>query len=108
MELALELQTPTGWVPVRALVDSGAHISTIDPLFAKEHNLDLTLEPPSKATAIDGREVHVYGAGDLPIRMADCHERIIEQIHRFKSVSSPGVDLLLGMDWMEVVNPQID
>ena len=71
----MEIQTPTGWTPVVALVDSGAEVSTINPLFAKEHGLDLTAEPPSKATAVDGREIHVYGAGTVPIRMADCNEQ---------------------------------
>ena len=67
MEIQVEIQTPTGWTPVVALVDSGAEVSTINPLFAKEHRLDLTAEPPSKATAVNGREIHVYGAGTLPI-----------------------------------------
>ena len=74
MEINMEVQTPTGWTPVLALVDSGAEMSTINPLFAKEHGLDMTEEPPSKATAVDGREVHVYGAAKLSIRMADCNK----------------------------------
>ena len=108
MEIQVEIQTPTGWTPVVALVDSGAEVSTINPLFAKEHGLDLTAEPPSKATAVDSREIHVYGAGTVPIRMADCNEQGAQQLQRFCSVSSPGTDVLLGMDWMEAVNPQIN
>ena len=50
-------------------------MSTINPLFAKEHGLDMTEEPPSKATAVDGREVHVYGAAKLSIRMADYNKQ---------------------------------
>jgi len=56
-----------GWTPILALVDSRAEVSTINPLFAKEHGLDLTGEPPSKATTVDGREIYVYGASVLPI-----------------------------------------
>ena len=76
----MEVQTPTGWTPVVALVDSGAEVSTINPLFTKEHGLDLTVEPPSKATAVDGREIHVYGAGTVPIRMADCNGQGAQQL----------------------------
>ena len=76
----MEIQTPTGWTPVVALVDSGAEVSTINPLFAKEHGLDLTAEPPSRATAVDGREIHVYGAGTVPIRMADCNGQGAQQL----------------------------
>ena len=63
----MEIQTPTRWTPVVALVDSRAEVSTINPLFAKEHGLDLTAEPSSKATAVDGREIHVYGASTVLI-----------------------------------------
>ena len=56
-------------------MDLGAEVSTINPLFAKEHRLDLTVEPPSKATAVNGREIHVYGAGAVLIWMADCNEQ---------------------------------
>jgi len=108
MEINMEVQTPTGWTPVLALVDSGAEMSTINPLFAKEHGLDMTEEPPSKATAVDGREVHVYGAAKLSIRMADCNKQEAHQTQRFCSVASPGVDVLLGMDWIGTVNPQIN
>jgi len=69
-----------GWTPVLALVDSRVEVSTIDPLFAKEHGLDLMGEPPSKATAVDGREIHVYGAGVLPIRMANCNKQETRQL----------------------------
>jgi hypothetical protein len=67
MEIKVEIQTSTRWTPVLALVDSGAEVSTINPLFAKEHGLDLTAEPPSKATAVDGREIHVYRASTVLI-----------------------------------------
>ena len=63
----MEIQTPTGWTPVVALVDSGAEVSTINPLIAKEHGLDLTVEPLSRATAVNGHEIHVYRASTILI-----------------------------------------
>jgi hypothetical protein len=101
----MEIQTPTGWVPTQALMDSGSDVSIISPLFAKEHGLELAQESPFKAAAVDGREVHVYGAGVVPVRVTDYHRQVTQQQQRFCSVTLLGVDVLLGMDWISTVNP---
>jgi hypothetical protein len=108
LEIAVEIHTPTGWKPTLALVDTGADVSLISQMFAKECGIDCVEPAPAQAQAIDGASIHIYGGITLALKAEDAHQQESVQSQYFLSVTSPGTDMILGMDWIETVNPQFD
>lgn len=95
-------------VKVKALLDSGASTCFIDRDLVKRHNLPIVPKKyPVAVEVIDGRPLI---SGDVT------HETkpldIILEGHRstivFNIISSPSNPLVLGLSWLEMVNPDID
>ena len=95
-------------VKVKALLDSGASACFIDRDLVKRHNLPIVPKKyPVAVEVIDGRPLI---SGDVT------HETkpldIILEGHRstivFNIISSPSNPLVLGLSWLEMVNPEID
>ena len=57
---------------------------------------------------MDGKEVVIYGAASTQVRAWDHFQRESTVVQTFLSMDTPGVDVILGMDWIVQVNPQID
>ncbi len=95
-------------IRVKALLDSGASACFIDRDFVKRHNLPIVRKKyPVAVEVIDGRPLI---SGDVT------HETkpldIILEGHRstivFNIISSPSNPLVLGLSWLEMINPDID
>jgi hypothetical protein len=95
-------------IKVKALLDSGASACFIDKNLVKRHNLPIVLKKsPVAVEVIDGRPLI---SGDVT------HETkpldIILEGHRstivFNIISSPSNPLVLGLSWLEMINPDID
>ncbi len=93
---------------VKALLDSEAFACFIDKNLVKRHNLPIVLKKsPVAVEVIDGRPLI---SGDV------IHETkpldIILEGHRstivFNIISSPSNLLVLGLSWLEMINPDID
>ena len=108
MEIDVELRVGSTWHQVRALLDSGSDASTIHPLLAKDIGLDCHEKRPPRARGVDGKEVAIYGAATVQIRARDHFQREKAIDQTFLSMDTPGVDVILGMDWIIQVNPQVD
>lgn len=108
MEILIEIQVGERWLSTMASLDTGSDISLVDQAFVKEHNVNCVEQPRTKGHAIDGREVHIYGTGNVFLRCGDSMDdfKIYEQ--KLYAVSTPGISILLGMDWIEEANPIID
>ncbi|KFY19162.1 hypothetical protein V493_08103, partial [Pseudogymnoascus sp. VKM F-4281 (FW-2241)] len=100
MEIEVELRVGSEWRPAKALLDSGSDASTIHPLFAKDVGLVCQDRAPSRARAVDGKEVVVYRAASTQVRAWDHFQRESTVVQTFLSMDTPGVDVILGMDWI--------
>ncbi len=95
-------------IKIKALLDSGASACFIDKNLVKRHNLPIVLKKsPVAVEVIDSRPLI---SGDVT------HETkpldIILEGHRstivFNIISSPSNPLVLGLSWLEMINPDID
>jgi hypothetical protein len=95
-------------IKVKALLDSGASACFIDKNLVKRHNLLIVLKKsPVAVEVIDG----------IPLISGDVtHETkpldIILEGHQstivFNIIKSPSNPLVLGLSWLEMINPNID
>ncbi|KFY83306.1 hypothetical protein V498_08166 [Pseudogymnoascus sp. VKM F-4517 (FW-2822)] len=108
MEIDVELQVGSTWHQVRALLDLGSDASTIHPLLAKDISMDCHEKGPPRARGVDGKEVAIYGAATVQVRARDHFRREKAVDQTFLSMETPSVDVILRMDWIIQVNPQID
>ncbi|PQM43474.1 hypothetical protein VC83_09660 [Pseudogymnoascus destructans] len=108
MEIDIEIKVGPTWHKAKALLDSGSDASTIHPLFAKDKGLECRDKGPPRARAVDGKEIAIYGAATVQIKAWDHFRRETTVDQTFLSMDTPGVDVILGMDWIVQVNPQID
>ncbi len=106
--IPLEIDFHPHSIKVKALLDSGAFACFIDKFFVKRHNLPIVLKKSSVTVeVIDGRPLI---SGDVT------HETkpldIILEGHRstivFNIISSPSNPLVLGLSWLEMINPDIN
>lgn len=97
--------TPTG--VVRVLIDSGASRSFISQIWAKQHLQD-TQGVPHKVEAVDGHEIQSYGSREILLRLADSTGTRTRLKWQCESVDMSRYDMILGYDWLQTVNPDID
>jgi hypothetical protein len=95
-------------IKVKALLDSRASTSFIDKNLVKRHNLPIIPKKyPVIVEVIDGRPL-ISGNATHETKPLD----IILEGHRstivFNIISSPFNPLVLGLFWLEMINPDID
>jgi hypothetical protein len=95
-------------IKVQALLDSGAFAYFIDKNLIKHHNLPIVLKKSLVVVeVIDGRPL-ILGNVTHETKPLD----IILEGHRstivFNIISSPSNPLVLGLFWLEMINPDID
>ena len=97
---------PTG--VARTLIDSGATQSFVSQRWAKENLEDVKAISTRLVEAVDGRKIPSYGSRDVQLRLADRNgtRRVINM--SCEAVDMTVYDLILGMDWLRSVNPDID
>lgn len=91
----------------RALIDSGATRSFVSQRWAKQ-NLEDTKGVPRRVEAIDGHEIQSYGSREIALRLADSAGNRTKVLMTCESVDMSKYDMVLGMDWLRTVNPDID
>ena len=52
--------------------------------------------------------MHIYGSGLFTIKSYDTLECVKTHDQVLYAVSTPGIDIILGMDWMEAINPVVN
>jgi hypothetical protein len=95
-------------IKVKALLDFGASVCFIDKNLVKHHNLPIVPKKyPVTVEVIDGRPLIL---GDVTHKTKPLD--IILEGHRitiiFNIISSPSNPLVLGLSWLEMINPNID
>ncbi|RMZ79297.1 hypothetical protein DV736_g6684, partial [Chaetothyriales sp. CBS 134916] len=90
-----------------ALIDSGAQDDFISQKLVAE--LDLMGKPPDVAgKAVDGHTIRIYGRHDLCILATDADEARSALHSSLLATDISEFDLILGMNWLWNVNPDIN
>jgi hypothetical protein len=91
----------------QTLINSGAEQTFIDQQWAKEFLPDVEY-PPQLVKAIDGHNVTLYSQRNLEVEITDYAGNI--QIYQLaaEAVNMIKYNLILGIDWLEAVNPDIN
>jgi hypothetical protein len=105
-ECEVEVSTREGTQLARALIDSGAQRSFVYQRWAKQHYED-SATPPRLVIAMDGHDVQSYGAHDLDLEMRDSAGVVRNHELTCEAVDMSGFDMIIGMDWLTDVNPDI-
>uniref|UniRef100_A0A670JXT1 ribonuclease H n=1 Tax=Podarcis muralis TaxID=64176 RepID=A0A670JXT1_PODMU len=96
------------WILTQALVDSGATRSYMDAAFAAHHQVPLQNKPePVQVEAIDGRLLRSGAVTRETQPLVLCLQQHRE-VRTLDIASMPRFPLVLGMDWLEAHNVQID
>uniref|UniRef100_A0A670K9R6 CCHC-type domain-containing protein n=1 Tax=Podarcis muralis TaxID=64176 RepID=A0A670K9R6_PODMU len=105
----VHLYPPGGpWILTHALVDSGATRSYMDAAFAAQHRVPLRNKPePVQVEAIDGRPLRSGAVTQETQPLVLCLQQHRE-MRTLDIASMPRFPLVLGMDWLEAHNVQID
>ena len=95
-------------IKVKALLDSGASACFIDRDLVKRHNLPIVPKKyPVSVEVIDGRPLIsgdvTHETKPLDIILEGYRSTVV-----FNIISSPSNPLVLGLSWLEMVNPDID
>uniref|UniRef100_A0A670KLJ4 Gypsy retrotransposon integrase-like protein 1 n=1 Tax=Podarcis muralis TaxID=64176 RepID=A0A670KLJ4_PODMU len=107
--VSVRLYPPGGpWILTHALVDSGATRSYMDAAFAAHHQVPLRNKPvPVQVEAIDGRLLRSGAVTQETQPLVLCLQQHRE-LRTLDIASMPRFPLVLGMDWLEAHNVQID
>uniref|UniRef100_A0A670IHI8 Gypsy retrotransposon integrase-like protein 1 n=1 Tax=Podarcis muralis TaxID=64176 RepID=A0A670IHI8_PODMU len=107
--VSVRLYPPGGpWILTHALVDSGATRSYMDTAFATHHRVPLRNKPvPIQVEAIDGRLLRSGAVTQETQPLVLCLQQHRE-LRTLDIASMPRFPLVLGMDWLEAHNVQID
>jgi hypothetical protein len=91
-------------IEVRALVDSGATMSFVDPTFAEQAGLPFA-EKPLRVTLADGREITSSRSSTVPMAIKGTqHQEYIE----LQQVPLSHYPVILGLSWLRAHNPVIN
>ena len=101
------IDTQSGQLPVWSLIDSGAERSFISQRWAKQH-LEDTEETPRLVTAVDGHKIQSYGSRNLDLELTDASGTRRRQKLALEAVDMSGYEAILGHDWLQQANPDID
>jgi hypothetical protein len=102
-----KIATPKGILTAWTLIDCGAEANFISQHWVKR-NLPESKCAPRKVHAVDGHQITAYGSHSLFIRAADTNGFTREGVHQTEAVELAGYDLILGMPWLQAINPDID
>ena len=103
------VKTPSGqtWKE-RALVDSAADINYIDQTLVKELDWNQPDEGMGQIEFIDGTLRTLYGTHSTDLVLTDSKGETKTDHHSFAAIEMKGPRLVLGLEWLEKINPQID
>ena len=91
-------------IPVDALVDCGATHNVMSDKLADKTHVDITEDnPPRTVTIADGSKVVIRGtARQVPMRIGNTTQLVDFMVLKVER------DLILGMEWLNKLNPHID
>ncbi|RMZ74708.1 hypothetical protein DV737_g5812, partial [Chaetothyriales sp. CBS 132003] len=92
---------------VSALVDSGAEVNCISPMFAKELRWEIAHIPPRTIKGYDGHEMMTFGTYQEAVEVTDSLKRTKRQECQFYAIEGDEFPLILGYPWLEDVDPMI-
>ncbi|KAJ5555598.1 hypothetical protein N7461_004068 [Penicillium sp. DV-2018c] len=92
----------------RTLIDSGATQSFVSQRWLKGNLEDMHAVSTRLIEAVNGRKIPSYGSRDIQLKLTDRNDtpRVMDITCEF--VDMKVYDLILGMDWLTSVNPDID
>jgi hypothetical protein len=95
-------------INANALIDSGATASFIDFNFIEKYKLPMKLRNrPTQVEVIDGKTIEsgtiTYESKPLDISLDNFTYKVA-----FNIIKSPNNPIILGQNWLEVYNPEID
>ena len=73
VEFPVKVQTATGWMMLKLMIDSEANRNFVTQLQAKELGLENTRIPPPRVSTIDGNDLPTYGLCQAEFLITDSH-----------------------------------
>lgn len=106
-EIDIVVETASGVKhTLRALIDSGADVSFISHKTVRRLlDWNLPQRPVATVECINGSEAPLYGNHLTSIVTVDSEGTSKRYQHSFAAIHMVGVDVLLGLEWLEQVNP---
>jgi hypothetical protein len=89
------------------LINSRVEQTFINQQWAKEFLPDVEY-PPQLVKAINGHNVTLYSRRNLEVKITNCVGNIWIYQLAAEAVNMIKYNLILGMDWLEAVNPDIN
>jgi hypothetical protein len=95
-----------GLNPVTMLVDSGADINIVNPELVKLAGWKITpLKPNDGYKTLNGQNLHMFGHTEGLVKVFDDYGKSETARVAFTIGAIEGYDMVLGMPWLEVLNP---
>ena len=95
-------------VIIGAMIDSGATENLISQLLVKLHSIPADFDVRSGLGTLDGSPLRTYSGHELTFSMTDDAGEAMTQSSEFLGVDMIGVDVILGLTWLNKINPDID
>ena len=104
----VSIETDDGEQTAWALIDSGAEKTFVSQNWVKQHLPHANAGPSKPVIAMDGHTVYSYGSHELDSELRDSRGIVRSHVLSCEAVKMTGYDLIIGFDWLEAVNPEID
>lgn len=108
MYITILFQTSSGIIRASALVDSGCYAMFIDQDFANKHRIKYPKPATSSGCAVDGTRLSYSGQGTHKICAYDHNNRLSRNRFNFQVLKNCPDVVVLGMPFLNKINPQID
>lgn len=105
--MEIELASPLGTRKIRTLLDSGAQMSFISHLLATELGLQRE-QDAVRVRTIGGQPLETYGKYYAATSACDELGETRTRRHRYIAAKLVEYDAVLGFDWLEEMNPDVD
>lgn len=108
MYITITFQTSSGIIRASALVDSGCYAMFIDQDFANKHRIKYPKPATSSGCAVDGTRLSYSVQGTHKICAYDHNNRLSRNRFNFQVLKNCPDAVVLGMPFLNKINPQID
>ena len=108
LEAKVELKLNGKWKAILALIDSGAEDNFVSKDVLVANSQEVSAEGPAIYKSLPDKENPIYGTVRLEAYVHDTLEQTRRQKLQLRAIDLPGIDLILGMPWLQEVNPFVN
>ena len=108
--LCLRIDTQVNTTPpttIRALFDTGSHISTVSKQLTDDLNLDIDSSQKIPARTFTGEPIETYGTACVDLTMTDSFGIKKRAKYILQVAATDAEEILLGYDWIYIARPEV-